>query len=157
MNTARPTAQIASARPEMTAVIVTATGLDESLLREMVQAFYAKVRSDAVLGPTFDAHITDWTPHLERMITFWSSVALMTGRYHGRPQEAHTKLAVGALHFERWLALFKETAQETCSTAGAAHLITRAERIARSLLSAVEESQTVPKPLSDGADQRTPP
>jgi hemoglobin len=97
-----------------------------------------------VLGPIFAARIADWQPHLERMVAFWSSVALMTGRYHGRPVPAHTPLPIGGAHFQRWLGLFRETANELCTPAGAAHVIERAERIARSLHIAVEEAQTAP-------------
>ncbi|MEY8843365.1 group III truncated hemoglobin [Cribrihabitans sp. XS_ASV171] len=61
------------------------TGLDDTVLRELVHAFYGKIPMDPVLGPIFAERITDWTPHLERMTTFWSSVALMTGRCHGAP------------------------------------------------------------------------
>ena len=138
MSTAAPSAQIASARPEMTAAIMAETGLDEDVLRDLVHSFYAKVRRDAVLGPIFAARISDWDPHLERMVAFWSSVALMTGRYHGRPVPAHTPLPIHGAHFERWLGLFRETAEETCPGEGAAHVITAAERIARSLHMAVE-------------------
>lgn len=144
MSTAEPSAQIASARPEMTAAIMAETGLDEDVLRDLVHSFYAKVRRDAVLGPIFAARISDWDPHLERMVAFWSSVALMTGRYHGRPVPAHTPLPIHGAHFERWLGLFRETAREVCSPAGAAHVIERAERIARSLHIAVTESQAAP-------------
>jgi truncated hemoglobin YjbI len=47
----------------------------------LVQRFYDRVRVDEVLGPIFATRIKDWEPHLERMWAFWSSVALMTGRY----------------------------------------------------------------------------
>lgn len=136
--------QVASARPEMTAEIVAKTGLDEEVLRRLVHEFYAKIRSDPMLGPIFAERITDWGPHLDLMVAFWSSVALMTGRYHGRPVPAHTPLPISAAHFERWLALFRETAHEVCTPLGAAHLIERAERIARSLHIAVLEAQTAP-------------
>jgi hemoglobin len=68
------------------------------------------------------------------MVAFWSSVALMTGSYHGRPVPKHAGLPVTWEHFQRWLALFRETARETCTPEGAAHVIERAERIAQSLL-----------------------
>lgn len=136
--------RIASARPEMTAAIMAETGLDEGILRDLVHAFYDKVRRDAILGPIFAARITDWGPHLERMVAFWSSVALMTGRYHGRPVPAHTPLPIDGAHFEHWLDLFRETAHEVCTPAGAAHVIERAERIAHSLHIAVEEAQAAP-------------
>jgi len=144
MSTTDPAAQIASARPEMTAAIMAETGLDEGILRDLVHSFYAKVRRDAVLGPIFAARVSDWDPHLERMVAFWSSVALMTGRYHGRPVPAHTPLAIQGAHFERWLGLFRETARDVCSPVGAAHVIERAERIARSLHIAVTEAQAAP-------------
>lgn len=138
------TPRIASARPEMTAEIMARTGLDEGVLSTLVERFYGEVRRDAVLGPIFAARIADWGPHLDRMVAFWSSVALMTGRYHGRPVPVHARLPVGAAHFDRWLGLFRETAREVCTPAGAAHVIERAERIARSLHMAVEDVQGVP-------------
>lgn len=138
--------QILSARPKQTAEIMARTGLDEARLTELVHRFYGKVRDDAVLGPIFADRIADWGPHLERMVSFWSSVALMTGRYHGAPMPAHVSLPIQWHHFERWLMLFRETATETCPPEGAAHVIERAERIARSLHLAVEDAKprTVP-------------
>ena len=132
--------KIASARPEMTAAIMSQTGLDEDILRRLVHAFYGRVRMDPLLGPVFDARIEDWEPHLERMVDFWSSVALMTGRYHGRPVPVHARLPVDEKHFGRWLELFRQTAQEVCTPAGAVHVITRAERIAESLKIAIRDA-----------------
>lgn len=144
MSSAAP--DIVSARPEMTAEIMAKTGLDERKLSDLVHRFYDRVRRDAVLGPIFAERIDNWGPHLERMVAFWSSVALMTGRYHGAPMPAHVSLPVEWRHFERWLALFRETAIETCPPEGAAHVIDRAERIARSLHMAVEDAKprTIP-------------
>lgn len=139
--------RILSARPRMTAEIMARTGLDEGSLRELVHRFYDRVRADAVLGPIFAARISDWDPHLNRMVEFWSSVALMTGRYHGSPMQAHAALSVGWDHFERWLALFRETAAETCPPEGAALVIERAERIARSLHMAVEDAKPRDVPI----------
>ncbi len=129
-----------SARPAVTAALMQQTGLDEDLLRQVVHRFYERVRADAVLGPIFAERITDWGPHLERMVDFWSSVALMTGRYHGAPVPAHAGLPVTGAHFDRWLGLFRDTAHELCPPEGAAHLIERAERIARSLHMAVKDA-----------------
>ncbi|WP_375262808.1 group III truncated hemoglobin [Palleronia sp.] len=134
-----------SARPAVTAELMDRTGLNEALLTELVHRFYGRVRADAVLGPIFAARIDDWEPHLERMVAFWSSVALMTGRYHGAPVPKHASLPVTWSDFERWLKLFRETAHEVCSPDGAAHVIERAERIARSLFMAVQDAeQAVP-------------
>jgi len=124
----------------MTAEIMAETGLDEDRLTALVHRFYDKVRADAVLGSIFASRISDWGPHLAKMVDFWSSVALMTGRYHGAPVPAHVGLPVEWAHFERWLALFRETAHETCPPAGAAHVTLCAERIARSLSFAIENA-----------------
>ena len=138
MTLAAPSAT--SARPAITAALMEETGLDEAILHNLVHRFYDKVRADEVLEPIFAARITDWGPHLERMVAFWSSVALMTGRYHGAPVLAHATLPVTWAHFSRWLDLFRQTATEVCPPAGAAHVIERAERIARSLHMAVEDT-----------------
>ena len=107
MTTHEPTPTIVSARPEITAALMAETGLDEAILRDLVHRLYEKVRCDAELGPVFEARIADWEPHLDRMVAFWSSVALMTGRYHGAPMPAHATLPVTWTHFDRWLTLFR--------------------------------------------------
>jgi hemoglobin len=103
------------------------------MIKRLVWAFYARVRADAMLGPVFEARVTDWDAHLGRMCAFWSSVALLTGRYHGQPMPKHVPLPVDGRHFDRWLALFEETARAECPPAAAEHFIVRAHRIAESL------------------------
>lgn len=109
--------------------------IDETMIATLVHAFYAKVRADAELGPIFARAVgDDWDAHLAKMCDFWSSVMLTTGRYHGNPMGAHLKLAgVTPAHFQRWLALFGETAGEVCDPAAAALFVARAQNIARSL------------------------
>lgn len=129
-----------SLRPEMTRSLMDKTGLDNAQLAVLVEEFYTKVRTDPLLGPIFANRVSDWPAHMERLTAFWSSVALMTGQYHGAPVPAHAGLPVTWAHFERWLTLFRETARRVCSPAGAAHVIERAERIARSLHIAVQDA-----------------
>lgn len=129
--TAQPS--ISSARPELTADLMARTGLDEDMLARLVHRFYDRVRTDPMVGPVFAARITDWGPHLERMVVFWSSVALMTGRYHGAPMAKHMGLLVEAAHFDRWLDLFRETAVEVFPPVGADWVIARAEKIASAI------------------------
>jgi len=123
----------AERREAITAEIAERTGITETMIERLVRGFYAKVRTDAVLAPIFEARIRDWEPHLKQMFAFWSSVALMTGRYHGTPMVKHMPLPVDADHFDRWLDLFEATAREICSPQAAAHFIERARRIAASL------------------------
>jgi hemoglobin len=120
-------------RAQVVADIAERTGIDEAMIQCLVHAFYAKVRKDGLLGPIFDSHVGSWDLHLERLCSFWSSVALMSGRYHGQPMEKHLPLPVDSRHFDRWLQLFRETALEVCPSRAAAHFVDRAARIAESL------------------------
>ena len=77
------------------------------------------------------------------MFAFWSSVALMSGRYHGTPMAKHMPLPVDADHFDRWLALFEATAREVCTPEAATHFVELARRIAASLELGIAGSQGV--------------
>ena len=123
----------AERREQITAEIAARTGITEDMIERLVHGFYAKVRADAMLGPIFDARIKDWEPHLAQMCAFWSSVALMSGRYHGAPMPKHLPLPVDAEHFDHWLALFEATTKEVCPPQAQAHFMERARRIAASL------------------------
>ena len=132
-----------SRREGITAAIVRNTGIDETMIRRLVHSFYARVREDALLGPIFESRVSDWPRHLDRLCAFWSSVALMSGRYHGQPMAAHLPLPVDAAHFDRWLDLFALTAREVCPPAAADHFMERARRIAESLELGVAGGQGV--------------
>jgi hemoglobin len=120
-------------REQITAELSERTGITEAMIERLVRAFYDKVRTDPMLAPVFNARIRDWEPHLQQMCAFWSSVALMSGRYHGTPMVKHLPLPVDAAHFDRWLDLFEMTAREICPPEAEAHFVERARRIATSL------------------------
>lgn len=123
----------ASERDLMVQDIVARTGIDEAMIEQLVRTFYGRVRRNSLIGPIFEDKVHDWERHLRRMCTFWSSVALMSGGYHGQPMVAHLPLPIDTPHFDRWLAIFAETARDVCSPAAAAHFVERAKRIAESL------------------------
>ncbi len=125
--------------------IIDRTGIDEAMIERLVHGFYARARRDPLIGPVFESRVHDWDKHLAQMCAFWSSVALMSGRYHGQPMAAHLPLPIDAAHFERWLALFAETAHALCPPAAAAHFLSRAQRIAQSLALGIA-SQRSPVP-----------
>lgn len=122
------------------------TGIDEAMIERLVRAFYRRVMGDPLLGPIFAARVGDWDMHMAKMCGFWSSVALMSGRYHGQPMLVHLPLPVDTPHFDRWLALFAATAHELCPPAAAAHFLERAHRIADSLELAIAARNGVIKP-----------
>lgn len=113
--------------------------VDETLLRPLVEAFYARVRADALLGPVFSAAVHDWDDHHRRLVDFWSSVMLASGRFKGNPVALHMlhAEAMTPVRFERWLALWRETSEEILPAAAAAAVQAKAARIAESLQLAV--------------------
>ena len=135
--TPSPHLRIVAGGPErragISAEIAARTGIDDSMIERLVRTFYGRTAADPVLGPIFDAHVEDWETHIARLCDFWSSVALMTGRYHGTPMSTHMVLPLSPEAFDRWLALFEEAAREVCPAPEADHFIERARRIAASL------------------------
>lgn len=113
----------------------TAVAIDEALIARVVHAFYGRVRQDPVLGPIFEEAIGDaWDAHLAKLVDFWSSVLLATGRYSGRPMPAHARIdAIDDELFQRWLGLFAATVQELCTPWQAELFMEKAQRIAESL------------------------
>ena len=136
-------------REQISAGIAARTGISEAMIERLVHAFYAKVRADEMQAPVFEARIHDWEPHLAQMWAFWSSVALMSGRYHGTPMAKHAPLPVDAGHFDRWLALFEATAREICPPEAAAHFVALARGIATSLELGIARANGVMLGLSE--------
>ena len=111
-----------------------AVGVTEAMIHDLVHAFYGKARHDPLLGSVFEGAVADWDAHLAKLCDFWSSVTLMTGRFHGTPMAAHAALAdLGSRHFVRWLELFRETVEEVCPPPAAELFKMLADRIGRSL------------------------
>jgi hemoglobin len=123
----------ASKRNQVVEDIVVRTGIDEAMIERLVRTFYGRARLDPLIGPIFENKVHDWEGHIGRLCAFWSSVALMSGRYHGQPMVAHLPLPIDTPHFDRWLEIFAETSGDICPPAAAAHFHERAHRIADSL------------------------
>lgn len=113
----------------------TPDGLDEVMIRSVVEEFYARARRDDVIGPIFNRVIPEpeWPGHLDKIADFWSSMLLGSGRYTGRPMPKHLAISeLSDIHFMRWLRLFRETVEQICPPAIAALFIERSERIGNS-------------------------
>lgn len=124
-----------SAEPNRRATLVDEiaerTGITDAMISELVDTFYGRVRKDPLLGPVF-TQVGNWDEHLAKLRSFWSSVVLMSGRYHGQPMQAHFPLSIEAQHFDRWLALFERATADVCPPAAAAVFMEKARRIADS-------------------------
>ena len=82
-------------------------------VKVLVHSFYGTVRQDDLIGPIFNQQIGDkWPEHLEKLVRFWSTVLLDVQAYSGAPFAPHVKLPIDAVHFKRWLHLFKQTLEQ---------------------------------------------
>jgi hemoglobin len=93
-----------------------ALGITADEIKNLVNAFYAKVQNDEILGPVFEQEMTeDWDRHLEKMSNFWTTVMFGVPLYKGNPVAAHQKIpTISKDHFDHWLALFRQTLEEVC-------------------------------------------
>jgi hemoglobin len=104
-------------------------------IERLVDAFYERIRADALLGPIFDdVARVDWAAHLPRMYAFWDAVLFGRPGFSGNPLAVHMALnqrvPLGAAEFGRWLSLFHETVDALFAGAGAEDAKRRATRIA---------------------------
>src|ERR1700712_2790061 len=82
-------------------------------IKVLVDTFYERIRTDALLAPVFNERIRDnWPQHLEKMYRFWQTVLLDEHTYFGSPFMSHAQLPVGHEHFAAWLKLFNKTVDE---------------------------------------------
>lgn len=109
--------------------------ISDTQLEALIPRFYARVREDALIGPVFAGAITDWDDHLMKLVSFWSSVMLTSGRYKGNPVAAHMKHLdeTTPTMFDRWLMLWAEITDEILPAPVALALQRKAGRIAESL------------------------
>ena len=107
----------------------------EDNVRELVYAFYDRVRADELLGPVFDEKLAGrWDDHLPKMCRFWGSLVLGTKTYRGNVQQVHQPLdGIEPRHFSRWLFLFLDTVESRFRPAAAVRFMEPALRIAQSL------------------------
>jgi hemoglobin len=111
-------------------------GITEADIRQLIHAFYAKVRCDWILGPVFEGVIGDnWATHIETVCSFWFYVTRLDRHYNAQNfMPAHLRRpTIRAELLPRWLALFRDTACELCAPTQADALIDIARRMADTL------------------------
>ena len=130
MNTPPPTA-LAPGEP------VPAGGrpLDPQSIERLVHGFYADVRQDPLLGPVFEQALHGrWAAHLQRLVDFWSTVALGTRSFRGDVFGRHMALqGVTPAHFAAWVGLWRQHTERLFAPEVARELQVVAHGIARNL------------------------
>lgn len=109
--------------------------IDDDNLRVLVTTFYDRVRLDALLGPIFEVRIgASWERHMDRMVDFWSSVLLGTGRFRGNPMLKHALIPdLSPAHFDHWMEMFEATVGALYDAEPAAQILMRARNMRRGL------------------------
>lgn len=100
-----------------------------SKLTDLLKHFYADVRQHALIGPIFNAQISDWPAHLEKIADFWSGVTGGPARYAGGMPMKHFPLGLKPEHFEAWLDLWRRQCRIRLAATEAEELIAAAETI----------------------------
>jgi len=108
---------------------------DRADIVRLVDAFYGRVRADAILRPIFDGIArVDWALHLPKMYDFWESVLFGRAAFKGNPLAVHRELArrapLTSTEFSRWLQLFHASVDELFVGSCADEAKSRASRIA---------------------------
>ncbi len=93
--------------------------IDRGSVEMLVRNFYTKVIKDDLIGRYFLIALGDdlkndkWYEHLSLLTNFWLGLMTGEGRYRGDPFTPH--IFLGGLTqemFDRWVALFRQTAEE---------------------------------------------
>lgn len=109
----------------------------------LVNTFYDKIRTNAILGYIFnDVAKLDWEHHLPRMYSFWASLLLDEQSFSGNPMAKHISLsrktAMTSKEFNEWVSLFHQTVDELFYGQRANEAKIRAKNIARTFLNKIE-------------------
>ena len=102
---------------------------------QLVRAFYGRAFADPMIGFLFtDVARLDLEAHVPRITSFWETILLGARSYGGgafRPHAAiHARSPLQRGHFERWLALWRETVDELFEGPRAELAKRHAERVA---------------------------
>jgi len=102
-------------------------------IKLFVDNFYSKVKIDPFLGPVFISKLGDsgWENHLEKMYSFWNTILFGQKDYSGNPFSKHSPLPLETCHFERWIALLKQTIEENFQGSKADQVLMRAHKISQ--------------------------
>ncbi len=107
------------------------SSVTDTNIEALVHTFYARVQTHRTLGPIFNSALAGrWEAHLTRMVDFWSSVLLASGRYYGHPLQAHLMVqGIEPEYFRDWLELFRETLDDLFIPDVAERVFTAASRM----------------------------
>ena len=113
----------------------------------LVRAFYGRAMTDPMIGWIFvDVAKLDLEAHVPVIASFWETILLGNQTYRGgafRPHAAlHMRVGLRSGHFERWLALWRETVDDLFAGERADLAKAHAARVARAFLGRLQTMPT---------------
>ena len=124
----------------------------------LLRHFYADVRQHALIGPIFQAQISDWPAHMETIADFWMGATGGPARYGGPMPQKHFPLRLQEPHFEAWLDLWRRHCRIYLGRPEAEEMIVRAEAIGQRLreLIAYDRASATAKGAGSAGDDSKP-
>jgi hemoglobin len=110
----------------------------------LLRHFYADVRQHRLIGPIFNAQISDWREHLELIGSFWTRLTGGPSNYSGNVPGKHILLGLSPNHFQTWLQLWEFNCRNYLKTPEAAEMIELAHDIGRRLSRLAGAGTTAP-------------
>ncbi|MBV9490191.1 MAG: group III truncated hemoglobin [Verrucomicrobia bacterium] len=102
-------------------------------LARLLRHFYADVRQDPLIGPIFNAQITNWSEHLAIIASFWETLLGAARTYSGPMPMMHLPLGLQPEHFERWLFLWQANCRAQLPADAAGEMISLARHLGQRL------------------------
>jgi hemoglobin len=104
-------------------------------LESLLRSFYGRAFADPLLRHVFvDVVHMDLESHLPVIADFWQKVLFNTGPYSGRTMDVHRRIhrrvPLTDVHFDRWLALWREAVNDTFDGPVADRAVAHATRMA---------------------------
>ncbi len=101
----------------------------------LMDRFYSKALTDATIGHYFTEVVQlSLQKHIPVITDFWETILFDTGKYYGNTMKVHEDLnqksPFVSEHFNRWMAMFKETVDENFEGNNAEKIKQRAISIA---------------------------
>jgi len=101
----------------------------------LMDRFYSKALTDETIGHYFTEVVQlSLQKHIPVITDFWETILFDTGKYNGNTmkvhEDLHEKSAFKSEHFNRWMAMFKETVDENFEGNNAEKIKQRAISIA---------------------------
>lgn len=103
-------------------------------VEKLVRTFYVNLNEIPEMKAVFDQVVEQpaddwWEKHIQKLTDFWVGVLGGPKNFRGSPPMAHMPLGLSSDHFNRWLAVWEHTCEQTLPEKSAIFLMEAAGRM----------------------------